>query len=71
MKKIIYGLLGFYRKIRGACCTFWLKRQFVSYGSHVGAARIPKVSRISKVSCGSYCSFNGLIVNGLGGGENR
>lgn len=67
MKRIIYELLGAFRAVRSCFCTFWLKRQFVEYGSSIGAARIPVISRISKVSCGSHCSFNGFTVNGRGG----
>lgn len=68
MKKIIYTMLGVFREIRGSFCTFWLKRQLVSYGTNIGAARMPRISRTARVSVGSCVGFNGLIISGLGGG---
>lgn len=66
MKKIIYYFLELLRDVRGKFCTYWLKKQLSSYGTNIGAARVPKISRVSKVSCGSHCGFNGFTVNGYG-----
>lgn len=66
MKNIIYLILNVFRIIRGSFCTYWLKKQLVSYGNHIGAARIPVISRTASVECGSHCGFNGFTVRGLG-----
>lgn len=66
MKKILYCCLSLARRIKGFFCTFLLKRQLVSYGTNIGAARVPIISRVSKVSVGSHCSFNGFTVSGWG-----
>ncbi len=70
MKKIVFVALDFIRGIRKQWCTFWLKRQLVSYGECIGAARVPRISRQARVEIGSYSSFNGLTISGLGGGKN-
>lgn len=33
----------------------------------MGAAKVPKISRLADVSCGTDCSFNGFSVSGRGG----
>lgn len=69
MKVIIFLLLDLIRGIRGRYCTYWLKKQFVEYGDCVGAARVPRISRMAKVKVGSHASFNGFTVSGMGGGK--
>lgn len=67
MKKYIFRLLDFVRSISGKYCTYWLKKQFIEYGDCVGAARVPRISRMAKVKVGSHASFNGFTVSGMGG----
>ena len=67
MRKIIIFFVDCFRKLKHSISTYFLKKQLVSYGENVGAACIPKIARISKVQVGHNCSFNGLIVSGLGG----
>lgn len=69
MKIYIFRLLDLIRGIRGRYCTYWLKKQFVEYGDYVGAARVPRISRMAKVKVGSHASFNGFTVSGMGGGK--
>lgn len=71
MKRYIFRLLDFIRGIRGKYCTYWLKKQLVQYGDCVGAARVPRISRMAKVRVGSHASFNGFTVSGMGGGKYR
>lgn len=71
MRRIIQLLIVFYRKSRSVLSTFLLKRQIVSYGYNIGAARFPKIARSAKVLIGNNCSFNGITITGCGGGENR
>lgn len=66
MKKYIFRYLDFIRGIRGKYCAYWLKKQFVQYGDYVGAARVPRISRMAKVKVGSHASFNGFTVSGGG-----
>lgn len=67
MKKIIFKLIDLWRRTKGMYCTYWLKRQVVSCGEHVGAAKVPKISRLAKVYVGHNCSFNGMTISGMGG----
>lgn len=67
MKKIIYRTLTLLRNIKKRYATFWMKQQLESYGEGIGAARIPQIARTAKVRVGSYVSFNGMTVSGLGG----
>lgn len=67
MRKVIILIVDCCRKIQHSFSTFLLKRQLVSYGDKIGAARVPKIARTAKVSVGHNCGFNGLIVSGLGG----
>lgn len=67
MKKIAFAILDFVRDTRKRWCTFWLKRQLVSYGECIGAARVPRISRQARVEVGSHCSFNGMTISGMGG----
>lgn len=48
--------------------TFVLKHRVVSCGKYTGAARIPHISRVSKVYVGCHCGFNGITITGWGGG---
>lgn len=66
MKKVIMYFVDCFRGIQHSISTYFLKKQLVAYGDNVGAARIPKIARISKVSVGHNCSFNGLTISGLG-----
>ena len=66
MKKIIFNLIDLWRKVRGMFCTFWLKKQVVSCGNYIGAARVPRISRLAKVHIGHNCSFNGMTISGKG-----
>lgn len=66
MRKIIVFFVDCFRKLQHLISTYLLKRQLVSYGENIGAARIPKIARISNVQVGHNCSFNGLVVSGLG-----
>lgn len=66
MKRLIFRLLDFIRGIRGHYCTYWMKKQLVAYGDSVCAARVPRISRMAKVTVGSHVSFNGLSVSGKG-----
>lgn len=67
MKKIVFFLLDIWRRIKGAFCAYWLKKQVISCGKNVGAAKIPQISRLAKVSIGNNCSFNGMTISGQGG----
>lgn len=67
MRKIVVFFVDCFRKFQHSISTYFLKKQLVSYGENIGAARIPKIARISNVQVGHDCSFNGLIVSGLGG----
>lgn len=69
MKKIIFKMIDLWRKVRGMFCTFWLKKQVVSCGKNIGAARVPKISRLAKVHIGHNCGFNGMTISGQGGGK--
>ena len=64
MRKIIVFFVDCFRKLQHLISTYLLKRQLVSYGENIGAARIPKIARISNVQVGHNCS--GLVVSGLG-----
>lgn len=67
MKKVIIYCIDKFRKLKRQICTFVFKRQLVSYGDHVGAAKYIKLSRNVKVTVGSHCSFNGMTISGCGG----
>lgn len=71
MKSIIIYFVDKYRRIKHHFYTFLLKRQLVSYGDHIGAAKFIKISRKAKVAIGCHCGFNGMTISGLGGGKNR
>ena len=64
--RFVSMLVDVYRRCRSALATFVLKRLAVSCGDHVGAARIPHIARVSKVSIGSHCAFNGITISGWG-----
>lgn len=66
MKKIIFKLIDLWRNTRGVFCTYWLRKQVVSCGKNVGAARVPRISREAKVHVGHNCGFNGMTINGRG-----
>ena len=67
MKSIIIYFVDKYRRIKHHFYTFLLKRQLVSYGDHIGAAKFIKISRKAKVTIGCHCGFNGMTISGLGG----
>ena len=71
MRKIVILCVGYFRRIRHSISTFILKRQLVSYGKNIGAAKIPTIARSAKVIVGHNCGFNGIRITGLGGGKNR
>ena len=68
MRKVIVYFVDKCRKLKHYISTFLFKRQLVSYGDHIGAAKIIKISRKAKVSIGCHCGFNGMTISGLGGG---
>lgn len=70
MRKVIVYFVDKCRKLKHYISTFLFKRQLVSYGDHIGAAKIIKISRKAKVSIGCHCGFNGMTISGLGGGKN-
>lgn len=59
MKNIAILFVGYFRRIRHSISTFLLKRQLVSYGKNIGAAKFPTIARIAKVTVGHNCGFNG------------
>lgn len=67
MRKVIVYFVDKCRKLKHYVSTFLFKRQLVSYGDHIGAAKIIKISRKAKVSIGCHCGFNGMTISGLGG----
>lgn len=67
MKKILIFVVDKYRRIRHYISTYLLKRQLVSYGEHIGAACIIKISRQAKVCVGHNVGFNGMTISGVGG----
>ena len=67
MKKIIVFCVDKFRRLKHYISTYILKKQLVSYGDHVGAAKYIKISRRAAVSCGHNCGFNGMTISGLGG----
>lgn len=67
MRKILILCVGYFRRIRHSISTFILKRQLVSYGKKIGAAKIPIIARSAKVTVGHNCGFNGIRITGLGG----
>ena len=50
MRKIVILCVGYFRRIRHSISTFILKRQLVSYGKNIGAAKIPTIARSAKVT---------------------
>ena len=60
-------IINIYRKIRSKLATLMLKYLSVSCGQCVGAARIPHISRMSRVEIGSHCGFNRITITGKGG----
>ena len=67
MRKIVNIFVGYLRIIRHSISTFLLKRQLVSYGKNIGAAKFPTIARTAKVTVGHNCGFNGVKITGLGG----
>lgn len=67
MKKIVAFFIDNIRKVKHYIYTFLLKRQLASYGNHIGAAKIIKISRKAIVHVGSHCGFNGMTISGMGG----
>lgn len=67
MRKIVNLFIGYYRSIKHSISTFLLKRQLVSFGNNIGAAKIPQIARTAKVTVGHNCGFNGIKITGLGG----
>lgn len=68
MKKFAAFFIDNIRKIKHYIYTFLLKRQLMSYGNYIGAAKLIKISRKAKVNVGSHCGFNGMTISGQGGG---
>ena len=66
MKKNVILFVDYYRRIRNTISTFLLKRQLVSYGNNIGAAKFPTIARSAKVTVGDNCGFNGIKITGLG-----
>lgn len=67
MKECLLFFVKLYRKVRKGIASKYLRICASKCGDCVGAARIPRISSISKVEIGSHCGFNGITVTGLGG----
>ena len=57
----------FHRRWRSFVATRYLKMAAKSCGHHVGAARIPRISRTAVVEIGNHAGFNGMTISGMGG----
>lgn len=68
--KVIFVVIEFVRRIRSRWYTFIFKRMLNSYGS-VGVNNFCKIARTARVDVGERFSSNGLMISGVGGGENR
>lgn len=66
-EKIYIQILRFYTWYKRKILCILVENQFVQYGDYVGAARVPRISRMAKVKVGSHASFNGFTVSGGGG----
>ena len=64
--KIIGYLLLFARSVRSFLASSILKMRVKKHGHHVGAAKIPKISRASRVEIGNFVGFNGMTITGFG-----
>lgn len=69
MKKLLYLIISSYKRLSGRIYTFLFKRMLHSYGS-VGVNNFCKVARTAKVDVGYHLNSNGLIITGMGEGEN-
>ena len=70
MKKLLFLILSFYRRLSGKMYSFIFKRMLHSYGS-VGVNNFCMVSRTAKVEVGYHFNSNGIVISGMGGGKNR
>lgn len=66
MKKILFLILSFYRRVSGKMYSFIFKRMLHSYGS-VGVNNFCMVSRTAKVDVGYHFNSNGIVISGMGG----
>ena len=71
IKKAVIYVVTFHRRWRSFVATRYLKMAAKSCGHHVGAARIPRISRTAVVEIGNHAGFNGMTISGMGGGKNR
>lgn len=69
MKKLLYNIVELWRSIRSKFCIWYMKKRLDGYGTHLWVARMPRISTVSKVKCGSYCGFNGITISGWGNVE--
>lgn len=67
MKKIVFFPIKLYRSLRSWFATTILKLRAKSYGSNVGAARIPHIGSQVVLEIGQYAGFNGFTATGWGG----
>lgn len=67
MKRIVYFILGIFKRAKTIFCTALFKRMIFSYGVCLGVNSLSISSRNAKVQVGDYVNFNGIRIIGRGG----